>query len=101
MRHTADDITPLRSETAWFAEAMEIQLCANDHKTGWSRMSLKTLLHRLRQETAELERAIEMNAPAHVIIAEAADVANFAMMIADNSAQQRAEAEDLASQEIP
>jgi len=73
----------MRGEVVWFAEHMEGQLRENDHKgvDGWKTMSLKWLMHRLRQEINELERAIagEKN-----VIEEAADVANFAMMIADN-----------------
>jgi hypothetical protein len=91
MAHTADDVTPLRAEVMWFAEAMEVQLCANDHKPGWHDMPLLRLLVRLEQEARELRRAIERDQArpnaAHWIITEAADVANFAMMIADNVAR--------------
>lgn len=74
---------------AIFLSDMAERLEANDHKTGWDHMSLTQLLQRLRQETGELERAIAKTDAVHVdngsIIKEAADVANFAMMIADNA----------------
>lgn len=94
MRSTADDVTPLRASVAWFAEAMEEQLVANDHKSGWDDLSLPRLLQRLEQEAGELRRAIAASPGKNStqrIIQEAADVANFALMIADNAA--RAEAE--------
>ena len=72
----------MRPQLAWFANEMERQLEANDHKTGWKDFHLKQLLRRLKQEVGELERAIEKGKPD--VVEEAADVANFAMMIADN-----------------
>jgi len=72
----------MRPPLAWFANEMERQLEANDHKTGWKDCHLKQLLRRLKQEVGELERAIEKANPD--VVEEAADVANFAMMIADN-----------------
>jgi NTP pyrophosphatase (non-canonical NTP hydrolase) len=63
---------------------MEERLSANDHKPGWIGELPSTLLRRLREEADELE--IAFNARGHTkgdILREAADVANFAMMIAD------------------
>ncbi len=73
-----------RIEVEWFAGRMEEKLQANDHKDGWAYCSARWLLNRLRQETGELQRAIEAG-DSNRIIAEASDVANFAMMIADNA----------------
>lgn len=70
------------------AAAMEAQLAANGHKSGWENMSSKWLLNRLRQETGELRRAIEERRPAVEIWSEAADVANFAAMLAANEQEQ-------------
>lgn len=67
-----------------FAVKMEEKLSANDHKSGWEGMSYKMLINRMRQEIKELERAIKLKLPAKEIQYECADVANFAMMIADN-----------------
>lgn len=69
-----------------FALLMEAKLEANRHKgdrDGWIRCSVGDfLLPRLREEFGELCDALPEGAPAE-IAAEAADVANFAMMIAD------------------
>ena len=67
-----------------FAEVMELKLLENSHKQGWGQLSPKWLLNRLRQETRELEGALKTGTP-ELIAREAADVANFAMMIADNA----------------
>jgi NTP pyrophosphatase (non-canonical NTP hydrolase) len=74
-----------RLEVLWFADRMENELRANDHKDGWGDLSERWLLNRLRQETKELQRVLGEGVPADRIISEAADVANFAMMIADNA----------------
>jgi predicted RecB family nuclease len=82
----------LRPTVLWFAQQMELKLCANEHKSSWSRASYNYLLLRLSQEAAELNDQIYEKSlgyrsherDAEMIIPEAADVANFAMMIADN-----------------
>lgn len=66
-----------------FAVVMQDKLDENDHKRHWRTCSAKWLLNRLKQETAELERAVGMGAAPDVVEREAADVANFAMMVAD------------------
>jgi NTP pyrophosphatase (non-canonical NTP hydrolase) len=63
---------------------MEQELAANDHKGGWSHMSTAALLRRLRQELGELAKAIADGKDEKVVASEAGDVANFAMMIAEN-----------------
>lgn len=92
-----DTMLELRPEVAAFAQAMEAQLRANDHKPGWKGIEPDALLDRLREERRELEVAvlqIEVYAmgncsPANTthyvgrVVKEAADVANFAMMVAD------------------
>lgn len=75
----------MRESVQWFAEQMEARLKANDHKGGWERDLLSRLFDRLCEEAVELEQAIEGNATVDQIAREAADVANFAMMIADNA----------------
>lgn len=76
----------MRAELRWFVHMMEEGLQANDYKGGWSRMGAAELLTRLRQEADELARAVAGH-DLRRIIAEATDVANFAMMIADNAAR--------------
>lgn len=73
----------MRSVIQWFAEAMECKLKRNDFKPGWLEIDNSYLLKRLNQEVTELTLALEQNLPPEEIIQEAADVANFAMMIAD------------------
>ena len=79
MRNHDDD----RAAVARFSESMCYKLFKNLDKNGWKHMSLFHLLKLLKEEVAELEYAIK-NEPAAAIINEAADVANYAMMIADN-----------------
>ena len=70
-----------RKQILRFAMDMERELLENDHKSGWSGMPLGYLLRRVRQEVEELSKAI---AEKKNVVGEAADVANFCMMIADN-----------------
>lgn len=68
-----------------FAAAMMERLSANKHKAGWAGMGASALLKRLYQEAAELTVAVhEHPEDRELIRKEAADVANFAMFIADN-----------------
>lgn len=75
-----------------FAQKMKNKLEENAHKgdrEGWTRDPPAALLRRLREEVRELAELISTEAmgcgPLEVegIAREAADVANFAMMIAD------------------
>jgi NTP pyrophosphatase (non-canonical NTP hydrolase) len=75
----------LRPVVEWFADRMEVQLRANDHKTGWLGHTFDSLRKRLDEEAYELRGAVKDNKGAAEIVREAADVANFAMMIADNA----------------
>jgi NTP pyrophosphatase (non-canonical NTP hydrolase) len=67
---------------------MEAVLKANDHKGGWDGCDSTYLLKRLKEEVIELEVQINHNTREPIdltrIIHEAVDVANYAMMIADN-----------------
>ena len=89
-----------RAEVREFARHMEAKLRENDHKGGWNDCERGWLLRRLGQEVGELRRALRANeqrlqraawtdigrdASRRRIAREAADVANFAMMIADAS----------------
>lgn len=77
-----------RPSVRWFAEQMELALQRNDRKGGWSNCSDDFLWQRLGSEREELRYAMFPDDPSAVdkeqVVAEAADVANFAMMIADN-----------------
>jgi len=90
----------VREEVQWFSGQMEGKLRVNDHKGGWTDdkkcIDPNWLLQRLREETDELEKRLNprcgcreaccghSNYPIRdLVISECADVANFAMMIAD------------------
>lgn len=78
-----------RPEVEAFADAMEAQLRANDHKRGWKNDQPGDLMARVFDEVAELDSAVagllvrRTAATPATLLKEAADVANFAMMIAD------------------
>jgi NTP pyrophosphatase (non-canonical NTP hydrolase) len=74
----------LRNSVVRFAEEMEYQLRAHDDRGGWDKCDPFWLLTRLKEETAELEAAMKNpNGRVTNVAHESADVANFAMMIAD------------------
>jgi len=91
-------LTGIRPTVLKFAVAMERKLVENDHKGGWKDCTNVYLFRRLKTETKELKEQIkiykkESQKPGEYtgltsmmeIKKEAADVANFAMMIADNN----------------
>lgn len=83
-----------------FQRIMWDKLHANRHKGSWSVHSTSYLLRRAKEEVMELEKALadfsvlaltlrdknspELRLAAEQVTKEAADVANFVMMIADN-----------------
>lgn len=79
----------LRPALRAFAEIMEARLRLNDHKTAWQHELDPQILERLRRSLGKLERAnhdaalLKQNGCQAEIVREAADVANFAMMLAD------------------
>jgi len=78
-----------KKQVEWFREQMLQKLQENSHKSGWKDIPLCDLLSLLRMEVLELEEELsreEINANA--LIRECADVANFAMMIADIASEQ-------------
>lgn len=78
-----------------FVVLMRAKLRENEHKGDWDGCTTKWLLGRLHEETDELvialsriklerlERGGVSSATAEEVAREAADIANFAMMIAD------------------
>lgn len=81
----------IRQEILWFAKQMEEKLKANDHKPGWKDDSFDVLLERLKEECLELRSTVYFGLEKGLcneseVVKEAVDVANFAMMIADNAA---------------
>jgi NTP pyrophosphatase (non-canonical NTP hydrolase) len=76
----------MRGSVEWFADEMEKKLRRNDEKKGpegWRDMSPLSLYSSLMQEIRELKMALNEGV-SESIIGECVDVANFAMMIADN-----------------
>jgi NTP pyrophosphatase (non-canonical NTP hydrolase) len=74
----------VRPEVAWFATQMEKRLRENDHKPGWKSESPVWLVERAGDEHQELYNAVSSRSgPDGWVVREAADVANFAMMVAD------------------
>lgn len=81
----------VREPVLWFAGEMEKKLQIHVPMPHWSSFSSEYLLARLKQEVGELAASLESpNIGTSIIpqvpdvISECADVANFAMMIADN-----------------
>ncbi len=72
-----------------FGNVMYERLDANRRKTGWEHCTLEYLLQRLHEELFELTQQVYLRDArdnrASDIQHEAADVANFAMMIAENA----------------
>lgn len=97
LREFAQEVAAPRSATwpivLWFAGEMEKKLAENRHKgdaAGWRKDSPWSLARRIDEERLELLRALnnfDITRPETVreIIREAADVANFAMMIGDQA----------------
>jgi len=85
-KQDADRRNGVRPGLMKFVYIMERELRRNDHKRGWEKDSLTVLYARLQEEVAELFNEItyidSVSTPER-IAKEAADVANFAMMIAD------------------
>jgi len=71
----------VRPEVIWFARAMEAKLRLNEDKDHWSGETQDYLFTRLLEEVAELSGEI----PHGEMVTECVDVANFAMMLADNN----------------
>jgi NTP pyrophosphatase (non-canonical NTP hydrolase) len=65
-----------------FAERMEQKLAANDSKEPWTNIPKSFLMECLEEEVNELRRALFLHESPNAIALEAADVANYAMMIA-------------------
>ena len=75
-----------RPEVKWFSWLMDNQLWKNrDKGISWKEDSLEDLLYRLREETEELAQEIKNGGDSDRICEEAADIANFCMMISNNS----------------
>ncbi|MFD1776979.1 hypothetical protein [Paenibacillus rhizophilus] len=78
----------IRPSVIWFAEQMEQRLKENDNKDGWEECDRMFLLNRLEANYHSLwakQQAYGACFDADGTIRKAANIANFAMMIADNA----------------
>lgn len=82
-RCTPWDDRNLRPIVKSFAMKMEKQLSSNEDKGGWEGTSAGFLLEEIHGNLRRLREAINSGAPEEVI-RRAANVANFAMMLAEN-----------------
>lgn len=78
-------VMKLRKSVQWFARQMEAKLREKDYRNGWRSCHQSWLCKRITDERNELKRRLADGSSPEEIIKEAADVANFAMMIADNA----------------
>ena len=72
----------MRESIKNFTNLMETKMLLNEHKGGHDRLKLDELLKLLHQEVRELKVAADEKDYKEVAL-ECADVANYAMMIAD------------------
>lgn len=88
-----------REEVKWFAEQMEAKLKENDHKTGWTNCVDGYLLSNLQAKAEKLKIALGYycshcsthhgSKGVEEIIKQSVNIANYAMMIADNAWNRR------------
>ncbi len=72
----------MREQMKNFTNVMETKMLLNEHKGGHARLKIDDLMKLLHQEVRELKTAVE-DGDHKEIVMECADVANYAMMIAD------------------
>jgi len=74
------EATNYDKEIKQLTDAMRYKLKKNAHKGRWEDLGLSDVIKRLREETDELEEAALSGSEIEIIL-EAADVANFALMV--------------------
>lgn len=80
------EVSDIRPEVTAFAKAMERKLRDNDYKGGWKDMPIDAMWKRVIQELAELigcHEDSDVLAKDLRFLDEAADVANYLMMMCD------------------
>lgn len=77
-----DELDGLRPDLQRFFDAMVYKLRRNKNKGRWEGLNLDNTFHRLEEEVSELKDALK-EASTMEILMEAADVANFALIIAN------------------
>lgn len=69
-------------EIKQLVDAMRYKLKKNAHKGRWEDLTIADAIKRLREEVVELEEAASRDSEIEIIL-EAADVANFALIVAN------------------
>ena len=77
-----DELAELRPDLQRFFDAMIYKLRRNKNKGRWEGLDLKRTFEKLETELKELNEALEEGSSAEILM-EAADVANFALIIAN------------------
>lgn len=83
MVHFPAILDPIRDDVRRFVDAMVFKLNKNAHKGRWSDLDLKASFERLTDEVKELHDAIYKGGNTMEIVLEAADVANFALILSN------------------
>ena len=73
----------IENTVEWFAKQMKDELNEHLDRPGWKKEPMNYLWNRLVEECLELDTELKNRPSKKIIIKECADVANFAMMIAD------------------
>ena len=79
----ADNFDFLRDSVQWFATCMEVRLRENDDKGGWSDVPDEHLLEMITSRLWKAQTALS-DGDHITVVNELADLANFAMMLAEN-----------------
>lgn len=97
----ADNFDFLRESVQWFATVMEVNLRGNDHKGGWEEEPFQYFVDRMKDEMEEIEEAMVGTCKSDMMDAvnECADLANFAMMLAENAHKKAMEWEEEEAEE--
>ncbi|QEG13582.1 hypothetical protein MARVELLAND_51 [Bacillus phage vB_BspM_MarvelLand] len=80
-------LAEVRPAVAWFAAKMEEELKKNDFKKSWYACDPRFLQDRMERKAACFEDNVRhlgmaINSPQVAVVKEAADIANYAMMVA-------------------
>jgi hypothetical protein len=80
-----DKLIQWMESLTWFSGRMSGKMLKNLHKSGWRGLPIEYLRWRLGEEVKELDEALASHKfnSQDDIVNECADIANFAMMIAD------------------
>ena len=75
-----------KEDLEWFVKEMVKKLDENNHKGSWKDIPINRLIDLLNWEVEELEdETYDIDSNYENIIKECADIANFAMMIAERA----------------